>query len=372
MSSTNIEKKVNSDFDIMIVGGGPAGISTWLHLHKYAPELAERTVLIEKETYPRDKICGGGVGAWCPIILKDLGIHLDIPSLFVSDIEFHYGKESFTLHQTNCFKMVQRTFFDHALVKTAISRGLILVENEPFHNFILKDKSLYVKSTNNEYSIKVIIGADGSLSKVRKMMKLPNKQHLAPTLKIVSPSNPEYDTEFDEKKIVIDMTPQKEGLQGYIWHVPCIKNGIPSIGHGLVDIRVCPNKPRADLKSIFIKELKARKIPIDQKFWLSHPIRWPSKDDIVSKPNILLVGDAVGIEPAFGGGIHLALSYGELAANTIIEAFHQNDFSFKNYNQMIQSHLVGKFIKKCTRLAIGMHNKELNPLDVAREVFTIR
>ena len=36
------------DCEVMIVGGGPAGISTWLHLQKYAPQLASHTVVIDK------------------------------------------------------------------------------------------------------------------------------------------------------------------------------------------------------------------------------------------------------------------------------------------------------------------------------------
>ena len=48
------------DYDVMIVGGGPAGISTWLHLHKRNPALAARTILIDKAVYPRQKLCGGG------------------------------------------------------------------------------------------------------------------------------------------------------------------------------------------------------------------------------------------------------------------------------------------------------------------------
>ena len=362
----------DSDFDIMIVGGGPAGISTWLHLHKYNPELASKTVLIEKAKYPRDKICGGGVGAWSGVVLQHLGIDLEIPSIFISDIEFVFGKELYHLHQPNSFRMIRRSEFDHALAKTAIHRGLQLHENEIFLNFIRNNKEIVVKTNKREYRIKALIGADGSLSLVRRKMNLSNKSHLAPTLEVFSPANPQYDHEFDEKKIIVDLTPQKEGLQGYVWHTPCIKDGVPTIGHGLADFRMYPDKPRADMKKIFNRELQSRNIDINQKSWLSHPIRWPSPEDIVSQPNIFLVGDAVGIEPAFGGGIHFALSYGDIAAKTIIDAFQHNDFSFKNYEQQLQSHLVGKFIAKCTHLALGMYDKKLNPLDVAREVFTIK
>ncbi|RLI59470.1 MAG: hypothetical protein DRO67_09795, partial [Candidatus Asgardarchaeum californiense] len=78
------------DFDIMIVGGGPAGVSTWLHLHKYAPELAEKTVLIEKEKYPRDKLCGGAILDWGQHILKKLDIKIEIPHISINDMILRY------------------------------------------------------------------------------------------------------------------------------------------------------------------------------------------------------------------------------------------------------------------------------------------
>ena len=126
------------------------------------------------------------------------------------------------------------------------------------------------------------------------------------------------------------------------------------------------------MKIIFSRELKSRNIKIDQKSWLSHPIHWFSNEDTISKQNIILVGDAAGIEPAFGGGIHFALSYGDLAANTIIDAFQRNDFSFSDYIKRMRNHLVGKILAKCTRLAYKMYNGKMNPLDAAREVFTVR
>jgi len=83
----------SSPIAVMIVGGGPAGISTWLHLQKHAPELAERSLVIDKARFPRDKLCGGGLGSWTPTVLKHLAVELDIPSLVVSDVEIRFGED---------------------------------------------------------------------------------------------------------------------------------------------------------------------------------------------------------------------------------------------------------------------------------------
>ncbi len=40
MSTEKPKQDLKCDYDIMIVGGGPAGISTWLHLHKYDPDVS--------------------------------------------------------------------------------------------------------------------------------------------------------------------------------------------------------------------------------------------------------------------------------------------------------------------------------------------
>ena len=371
MTNNKVESEVNTDYDIMIVGGGPAGVSTWLHLHKFAPELAKKTVLIEKEKYPRDKLCGGGIGGWSELILKNLDVKLSIPSLFVSDLEFRFGNEADTLHQPNSFRMVRRIEFDYALAKTAINRGLHLHENEMFIDMMRKNKFLIVRTNKRKYKVKVLIGADGALSIVRRRMKLPNKPHLAPTLEIFAEADPRYDSEFKEKKIVLDFTPIKEGITGYIWHTPCIKDHKPFIGHGICNLRFSLDKPKVSIKRLFARELLLRNIHIEPKFWSSHPIRCLSENDIISQPNIFLVGDAAGVEPATGGGIHFALSYGEVAANTIINAFQTNDFSFNDYKQRFWSHLAGKYLAKCIRLANQMYAQGVNPLEVAREVFRV-
>jgi flavin-dependent dehydrogenase len=354
---------------IMIVGAGPAGISTWLHLKKEAPQLARHSIVIEKAIFPRDKLCAGGLCVWAADVLANLRVNLHIPSLPVSDLEFRFGKEIDCLHQDNYFRVVQREDFDHALARAAVKRGLELHEDEMLIDVLRAQNKLIVTTNKAKYAVQVLVGADGALSTVRKKMIPSQRRHLAPTLQIFAPADIRYDAEFTEKKMIVDLTPINEGLQGYVWHVPCLKDKAPFIAHGISDFRVCPDRPRADMKKIFSRELRRRNIHQGPKTWSSHPIPWYSDDDILSRPNVILVGDAAGVEPAFGGGIHLSLSYGEVAARAIIDAFHTNDFSFQDYAQRIQSHEVGKHISKCTRLAFEMYRGSLNPLDAARDVF---
>ena len=92
----------------------------------------------------------------------------------------------------------------------------------------------------------------------------------------------------------------------------------------------------------------------------------------MARPNVILAGDAAGIEPALGGGIHLALSYGEVAAQALVQAFQKGDFSFQTYKQRVGSHYLGQHIKDAAILAQKIYSGEGNPLDHVREFFTER
>ncbi|MCB0028624.1 MAG: hypothetical protein KDE28_11995, partial [Anaerolineales bacterium] len=63
--------------DVAIVGSGPAGISTALHLVQRDPAWAGRMVVIDKAVHPRDKLCGGGVTHLGQNVLARLGLSLE-------------------------------------------------------------------------------------------------------------------------------------------------------------------------------------------------------------------------------------------------------------------------------------------------------
>ena len=368
MSLKTSRQKSKDDYEIMIVGGGPAGISTWLHLNNSAPELASKTILIEKEKYPREKLCGGAIGSWGQEILKQLEIKLDIPFINIKNTEYKYGDDSFINKDPGFLKIFRRFEFDYALAKTAVNKGLQINQNETIQDISQKNDALSIKTNNKQYNVKTIVGADGALSQIRSGMKSIVKPRFATGLEIFNPVNPKYDTEFESSTAVLDFTPINQGLQGYIWHFPCIKDNEPSMNHGVYDCRINTEKPRADLSKILTTSLKLRKINCPPSNWSGHPIPYLGKNSTVSQQNIILAGDSAGIEPLLGGGIHLALSYGDVDSKSIINAFNTGDFTYSTYRDQLQTHMVGIYINKLTYLAEEVYNEKMSILDAIKKI----
>ena len=359
-------------FDIMIVGAGPAGVSTWLHLKQYAPELADRTILIDKARFPRHKVCAGGVGAWSELLLYDLGIELNIPSLFVDEVDFRFQDQRWLFHSPKQFRMVQRMDFDQALVNSALKRGAVLNENEPLLKIAYTPQGLAVSTRQGRYAVKALVGADGSLSAVRRMAMRPRLACLASTLQLTIPADAQNDTAFIQKRARIDLSPIAHGLQGYLWRFPCLKEGTPFLNIGTGHAHFASARPKTTLKELITREVGTRANDIKPESWSSHPIRWFAKGAPIARPHIILAGDAAGIEPAFGGGIHMALSYGEVAAQSLAEAFRAKDFAFRHYQQALMAHYLGRYIEDCTRLARQMYAGRESPLDLVRQFYTDR
>ena len=60
--------------DIIILGGGPSGLSTALHIARDFPSLTSRVLILEKAHYPRPKLCAGGLVIDAEVVLQRLGL----------------------------------------------------------------------------------------------------------------------------------------------------------------------------------------------------------------------------------------------------------------------------------------------------------
>ena len=338
------------DLDVLIVGGGPAGISTWLHLHKLAPEIAARSALIEKAAFPRENVCGGGVTWPGNLLLDELDIEIESPSAAVHRVEFRFGEKRETLRARDAIQVVRRLDFDHELVRIATERGLALSEGETLQGLSLENGWAVAETDRGRHRARVVVGADGAHSTVRSLAGLSNRGHLARLLKVVGPAkggpaDPERTT------VLFDFTRATAALQGYFWRFPCFEGGEPATDWGLYDSRIDAGRPRADLRAIFEAELVAAGADTRAQSWKSHPVRRFDVEGALAAPNVILVGDAAGVDPILGEGISPSLEYGEIAARALLEAFEDGDFSMGEYRDVLFGYRLGNSLRRRTELA---------------------
>jgi flavin-dependent dehydrogenase len=151
--------------------------------------------------------------------------------------------------------------------------------------------------------------------------------------------------EFAQNTAVIDFRPIQRGLQGYIWNFPCLCAGAPHLNIGVFDSRIIAAEPRANLPAMLQRHLDERGWKISADL-MGHPERWFHPQDFYSRPRVLLVGDAAGVEPWLGEGISMALAYGPVAAATIVAALEKNDYAFADYRQRILANQLGKILRR--------------------------
>jgi flavin-dependent dehydrogenase len=285
------------------------------------------------------------------VVLGRLRVRIDTPSIPVHNVEFRYRGKRFYWRQKNFFRVVRRHEFDAELANVARQRGMTLHEQEAFRDFVRVDGGIEVGTSHASYRARALVGADGARSIVRSKMKIEEQARVSRLIEILTPANHQADPEFVDNTAVFDFDGLDARLQGYIWDFPCWENGSAAMNRGIFDSRVYLHRPRADLKLLFRNALRTRNAFDTQQPWEGHPERWFHPRAVYSQRNVLLAGDAAGVEPFGGEGISFALQYGEVAAAQLVAAFSRNDFSFTGYRDDIMAHELGKSLNLRLRLA---------------------
>ncbi len=333
------------DYDIVIAGAGPAGAAAAIQIANRDPELARRTVVIEKAVFPRPKLCGGGVTTHADALLDKLGVRIDVPSVPIDALRFVFKDQSFTFRWRNLFRVVHRDEFDTALAAHIRERGVTLHEGEALHVVERRDDGVIVRTDRDEYRTRILIGADGANSIVRRQLGLVRWDRISRLLEILTPVDPSRAPEFLEHTAVFDFSPLALGVQGYYWDFPSIKQQTAVMNRGLFDSRVRPERPRAPLLTVLEESLAHRQVEIDPGRLRGHPERWFDPAVKHSAPHILLAGDAAGTEPLFGEGISHALDFGMHAADAAIRAARTQDYSFRDYERKIAWGALGRRLR---------------------------
>lgn len=338
--------------DVLIVGSGPSGTSTALHLIKNNPEWAERIVMVDKAVHPREKLCGGGITHLGQNILARLGLDIETRRFDVHEVRLTYEDKSYSFYGKPVFTIIRRDEFDHSLVKKVEAHGVSVRQGEAVTDIVPHDDYVEVVTEKTTFQAQVVVAADGSRSFVRRRLKWEDDSRVARLIEVLTPENARSQPEFRDGVAIFDFTPMTtHHLQGYYWDFPSYMQGEAYMNRGVFDSRARPERPKADLKQTLRDEMAERNRNLDDFKIKGHPIRWWSKDGRFAIPRVILVGDAAGADPLMGEGISFALGYGNVAAQVIEDAFTRTDFSFATYRDLLMADPLFKQLEIRTRLA---------------------
>ncbi len=346
--------------DVLIIGAGPAGLSTALHLLQTDPNWARRMSVVDKATHPRKKLCGGGVTRTGEAILTRLGLPFEPEHVFVKELHFAYRGSVYALYDNPVFRITRRADFDYWLAQQAEKRGATLWQGEAVTDLIPRSDGVEVVTQKRTFYAKSVVVADGSNSFVRKKLKWPGGKHKARLLEVLTPENVQNSIAHKNGVAVFDFSALAEGLQGYYWDFPSLINGQAMMNRGVFDSRSAAARPRAALKDILRNSMAARGRRLEDIPLKGYPIHCFDPRGQLAMPRIILAGDAAGVDPVVGEGIAFALQYGAVAAAALSNAFARNDFSFAAYKTRVQRDpLLGQLNTrvKLARLVYGLKYK---------------
>ncbi len=317
-------------FDVIIVGGGPGGAMAGYTLAKNGFHV----LIIDQYTFPRRKVCGGGLTLRArKLIPFDISsvVHQEVTSGHIG-FRGHLVK---TIHDENPIAfMVDRLSFDSFLLDKAVKQGATTRLGQRVKSITGQDNLIQVKTNQEAYNGKYLIGADGIHSMVAKQTGLVKNRSTSLAYEARLSRNTE------NKRIRINTITFDFGTIpfGYGWIFP--KRDHLNVG-------VCRTWPgtkasknhllsfidqHPSLHRDMIMDIRAFPVPLGGDKFTLH------------KNNILLVGDAANLaDPWLGEGLYYALYSGCLAAETISKHHNSELPNLSSYTQGIRRTCIDQF-----------------------------
>lgn len=348
-----MESKEMDTYDIAIVGAGPSGCACALALQGSGL----RVIVIDKDTFPRDKICGDAIPGPAFKALDSINHSWGQAMRAFADKEivrtskvFAPNGKTITQDWIAYSYNSKRFDFDNFLLNLVRTETDCTIENKRLKHVSVENESVTCYFTaGSPIKASIIIGCDGANSMVKRKLN-----QLAPQDKPGVIAVRSYYTQIEGIQEGLNEFHFFKKFPGYFWIFP-LKDGFANVGFGISKKAKLPLNLRDTFDQVIrtapgIASRFKNAVVQESTKGFSLPI-WTERRAI-SGNRFMLCGDAASlIDPLQGHGIDKAMWSGVLAGKHAIHCFESDDFSansLSGYDQLVYDKVGAELARNAT------------------------
>ena len=332
--------KPSDTADVIIVGAGPSGSTTAYYLASAGLDV----LVLEKTSFPREKVCGDGLTPRAIRALTAMGVPMPEDDGWLRNRGLRIigggGRIELDWPDLSAFPgygaVRARTDFDQILARHAEKAGARLLENVTVTGPIIDERTGRVTGVlarqadgagpgrERAFNARLVVAADGNSSRLSVAMGLHKREDRPLGVAVRTYyTSPRHDDNYLEAWL--DLWDGKQLLPGYGW-IFGMGDGTSNVGVGMLN--TSDSFGHVDYRALLRRWIGA--MPAEWGFTeenRTQPVRGAALPMGFNRTphytrGMLLVGDAAGmVNPFNGEGIAYAMESGEIAARTIVQAF---------------------------------------------------
>jgi len=307
---------------IIIVGGGLAGLTAAIHLSKNGLSVT----LIEKNEYPKHKVCGEYISNEVLPYFKWLGIDVtDLNATSIDSLEFSIvkGTSIKTKLPLGGFG-ISRYELDFYLHQKAISNGCITLKEE-VENVIFDSNKFTISTTSGTIlTADLVLGAYGKRSNIDLRLNRKFIQQKSPWLAVKA----HYSGSFPDNLVGL------HNFDGGYCGVSKVENNIINICYLVKYNSFKKYKNIQDFQNLVVTQnpilhrIFESSTPLFEKPLTISQISFAEKQQIEN--HVIMIGDTAGlIHPLCGNGMAMAIHSAKIAAELLI-AYNNDEIQTRN------------------------------------------
>src|SRR5689334_809170 len=340
----------NNNFDVIVMGGGPAGSSVASMLAREGRQV----IVFEKEIFPRHHI-GESLMTDTYWTFRRMGLLEKLrESPFVRKFSVQFanaaGKESRPFyffesvhHESAVTWQVTRAKFDELLINHAADQGAVVHQGVLVKQVLFEgDRAIGVEvqmadGSCEQFFAKVVVDATGQMAMLSNKFRWRVRD---PKLKkaVLYSYWKDVHREPDLNGGATLVLRTEHGSGGWFWYIP-LEDGITSIGI-VADPDYLLKGRGQDLAKIYQEEIdkcepcRKRVAGGERVDKIYSILDYSYRSKRNAGDGFIIIGDAYGfLDPIYSSGVLLALKMAELATDAIHDAFNHDDFSAARLGQ---------------------------------------